>query len=65
MAQAMVEVTSPTTGHSALGSFESKASEPVMMAAICSAWVPEPAARLIAGSGMPNCSKKSPDMQPS
>ena len=37
----------------------------IMIAAVCSACVPEPTSRLTSGSGMPSCSKKSPDMRAS
>lgn len=65
MAQAMVEVTSLTTRQSAFLLSINTFSYHIMMFAVCSTCVPEPTSKLMTGSGMPSCSKKSPDMAPS
>ncbi len=56
-AQAMVELTSPTTSTAAGRCWSRTGSKRCMIALVCMAWVPEPTPKSMSGSGMPSCSK--------
>ena len=62
MVHAMVLVTSPTTTTRSAGCSNSSRSKPTITAAVCSAWLPPPAARLTSGARMSSWSKKSCDI---
>ena len=65
IAQAIVELTSPTTTTASISRFWRYASKATMTPAVCSAWLPEPMSRLTSGSGMPRSRKKPPDIRSS
>ena len=58
-AAAMVEFTSPTTTTTSGRSCSTIGSSPVITAAVCWAWVPEPTPRWWSGARIPSSSKNT------
>ncbi len=59
MAQASVELTSPTTITRSGRSCARCASKASITRAVCAAWVPPPQLKCTSGAGMPSSSKKT------
>ena len=62
---ATVEFTSPYTTTRPGGCSVKSCSRPVMAAAVCWAWLPEPTPRLTSGSGRPSWTKNTSDRRSS
>ncbi len=64
-AQAIVELTSPTTTTQSGRSVRRTFSNAIMIFAVCSAWLPDPTSRWWSGFGISSSRKNTSDMFPS